>query len=88
MSAVLRLRRAIEFLDGVRSVPANDRPAGVMRDALRDLEEAAREVVVEAADRNCNYTDIVSDGGIDPRDRALTEFYTDRANGCHAAKAP
>lgn len=30
----------------------------------------------------------VSDGGMDPRDRAITEHYTDRAKGSHAAKAP
>lgn len=87
MNAITRLKNAVAFLDMVRASPAHDRPVGVMRDALHGLEEAAREVV-QVFERRSTYTDIVSDGGMDPRDRAITEFYTDRANGCHAAKAP
>lgn len=46
--AIERLRNAIAFLDMVRETPAHDRPEGVMRDALRGLEEAAREVATLA----------------------------------------
>lgn len=45
--AIERLRNAIDFLDMVRDTPAHDRPEGVMRDALRGLEEVAREVVAQ-----------------------------------------
>lgn len=40
-----RLAAAIDFLDAVRRVPADDRPAGVMKDAAEWLEAAARELV-------------------------------------------
>lgn len=40
-----RLAAAIDFLDAVRRVPADDRPAGVMKDATEWLEAAARELV-------------------------------------------
>lgn len=46
--AIERLSNAIAFLDMVRETPAHDRPEGVMRDALHDLEEAAREVAALA----------------------------------------
>ena len=65
--SIERLQNAVAFLDQVRDTPAHDRPEGVMRDALRGLEEAAREAI---------------------KDYAITAYYTDRANGCHAAKAP
>lgn len=42
----------------------------------------------EEAKRKALYSDIVSDGGYDPRDRAISDYYSDRANGFHAAKAP
>ena len=61
------LRHALEFLDMVRDTPAHERPEGVMRDALRGLEEAAREAV---------------------KAHAITAYYTDRANGSHANRAP
>ena len=44
-NAIKRLRNALEFLDMVRETPAHERPEGVMRDALRGMEEAAREAV-------------------------------------------
>jgi hypothetical protein len=50
----------------------------VIQSGLMQREEAQR----------ASHSDIVSDGGMDPRDRAITAFYTDRANGFHAAKAP
>lgn len=40
-----RLAAAVEFLDAVRRVPADDRPAGVLKDAHEWLEAAARELV-------------------------------------------
>jgi len=47
-------------------------------------------VILSAAiqqEERARYSDIVSDGGMDPRDRAITEYYTDRAKSGNAALA-
>ena len=44
-------------------------------------------IQAEEAQRKAQYSDIVSDGGMDPRDRAITDYYTDRAAGAHANRA-
>lgn len=70
--------------------PAKDyATAAQLFDSIGETERAtwARQQA-EGEQRKARYTDVVSDGGMDPRDRAITEFYSDRANGSHAAKAP
>lgn len=37
--------------------------------------------------QRATYSDVVSDGGMDPRDRAITSYYTDRANSPLANRA-
>ncbi|MFG0381073.1 hypothetical protein ACF8C6_08930 [Pseudomonas sp. zbq_18] len=89
-ASIEKLARALEFLDAARAAP-NGIETGAMRDAREWLEEAAREVI--AGHRKlgaAQYSDIISDGGLDMRDRhrcaktdAVTEYYTDRANSPH-----
>lgn len=55
---------------------------------LRQLRETNERIAAASASEPSTYSDTISDGGMDPRDRNITAYYTDRNNGAHAAKAP
>ena len=65
----------------------NGRVPVQMADWIDQQVILAAAITGEEAERKARYSDIVSDGGMDPRDRAITEFYNDRGNSSLANRA-